>query len=153
MPRAKKPAIAPIPVAEPVAQVPPPIPVGPSPAVLELQGDIVAFVRARSEYRKLVAEKQAALFAAQSEFQATQGRLNQFEQEISERIDLIARLENRAPQPRMAHVSEISDYQSSNFPIGNLAEISVEPTQPTVAGYQSDPNDRVNRGHAVRAAL
>jgi len=156
MPRAKKSVAPPIIVTEPVT---PAVPVyaGPSPAVLEMQSDIVSLVRERSGYRKLVADAQAELFLAQSKFQATQGRLTQFEQEINERMTLIAQLENRAPAPQL-----MPEYNQGNvYSIGgNLQGISVEPARPSVNAYQADPNDLVNRGHidsrqaaAMRAVL
>lgn len=147
MPRRKA---VPEPIVTPVEQPLPVAPVGPSPAVLELQSDIVSLVRERSGYRKLVADTQAELYAAQAKFQATQGRLSQFEQEISERINLIAQLENRAPQ------SPILSFPAPSFGQIDMSGISVEPTQRAVnSGYQSDPNDQINRGHsaAIRASL
>lgn len=137
------------------ATPPSPVPVGPSPAVLELQSDIVLLVRERSGYRKLVADIQAELFAAQAKFQATQGRLSQFEQEIGERINLIAQLENRAPQINYSQAPE----QGNVYPIGGaLTGISSEPTRQMVQDKMNamgDPSDMVNRGHAaaIRASL
>lgn len=133
--------------AEPVA------PVGPSPAVLELQSDIVGLVRERSAYRKRVIAIQTALFAAQAEFQATQAALAQYEQEINERMNLIGQLENRSSSIQMRPPE--TDYAGTiPFPMGNLSGISSEPSRP------SDPDDMVNRAHitrneaiAVRASL
>lgn len=130
----------------PAATFAPVVPSVPSPAVLELQSDIVALVRERSGYRKQVLEIQAALFKAQAEFQATQAGLNQFEQEIAERMALIAQLENRAPQAQ--YPAYQPDPGILTFP-GNMTGISSEPAAPVRHNPpMPDPNDMINRGNA-----
>lgn len=127
---------------QPASEIPKPpsaVPAAPTAAVLELQSDIVALVRERSGYRKQVSDAQAELFSAQAKFQATEGRLKMFEQEIGERISLIAQLENRAPQFAATSAAVVP------FP-SNLSGISSEPTP-------APDNDLVNRGHAVRSAI
>lgn len=146
MPRAKKAVPAPV-AAVPAEQPAPIVPAGPSPAVLELQSDIVSLVRERSGYRKRVVEIQTALFKAQADFQATQAGLNQYEQEIAERIALIAQLENRAPQTR---VSEAADYPGITMFPGSLAGVSSEPTPQQVRDRMGQSDDMINRAHIDR---
>lgn len=144
MPRAKKSAPAPVVAATPEI----PVPVGPSPAVLELQSDIVALVRERSSYRKRVLEIQAALFKAQSDFQTTQAALNQYEQEIAERMNVIAQLENRPAQTHGA--PPVLSFPQPNLPLNTLdmAGISAESSRPDP--YAQDPGDLVNRSRITR---
>jgi hypothetical protein len=145
MPRGKKnPAPLPATPTASVATPPPPAPLAPSPAVLELQSDIVTLARERSTYRKLVGDAQSELFAAQANFQATQARLSMFEQEINERMNIIAQLENRAPMTPIIQFPAPGEYPIQP----NLSGISSEPTR-----TQQTDLDMVNRGHAVRAAL
>lgn len=154
MPRRKAVPASPVVAAVPAEIPPPPVPaapIGPSPAVLELQGDIVNFVRERSTYRRQVAAIQAELFAAQAKFQATQATLQQFEQEIQERMNLIAQLENRAPAQ-----ANVLQFAPREYPVGavDMSGISAEPTRSaSVPSYASDPNDMVNRSAISRAEV
>jgi hypothetical protein len=142
MPRGirNKPAL---PVTEATIEAKMMAPAAPSPAVLELQSDVVNLVRERTVARKTLAEVQARLFVVQAEAQAAQLRSQQFEQEIQERINLIAQLENRAPAGNLVPFP-------GAYP---LAGISAEPTMPGNAQPMGDPNDQINRGHASRAML
>ena len=101
MPRLKKQPVAPISAPqEAVAATPAPIqPLPPSPAVLALQSQVVRLVDERTAARQRVTECHAAYLTAGAAFQAAEGALHGIEQEVQYRIDLIARMENRAPVP------------------------------------------------------
>jgi hypothetical protein len=128
---------------------PPISPAGPSPAVLELQSDIVVLVRQRSELRARASAAQAKLFQAQAEAQAAQGDLSGLDQEVQYRMGLIAQLENRAPQSPVLNFPQPGALTYT----GDLSSFSSEPAPRPV--QQGDPNDLVNRGHAaiMRAAI
>ena len=135
MPRGIKKSSPPAP-PEPVATLPVPV-AEPSPAVLKLQEQVVDLVGQRTAGRERLTQSHAAYLAAQSAFQAAQAELQGIEQEVTYRIDLIARLENRAP---MAPVLQMP----------SMAGVSAEPApQQRPQGY-GDPNDMVNRAHATR---
>lgn len=80
----------------PVLNVPP-VPLPPSPAVLQLQAQVVDMVSQRGEARSRLTEAHAAYLLAQSKFQAAEGELKGIEQEVQYRIGLISQLENRQP--------------------------------------------------------
>lgn len=80
----------------PVLNVPP-APLPPSPAVLQLQAQVVDMVSQRGEARSRLTEAHAAYLLAQSKFQATEAELKGIEQEVQYRIGLISQLENRQP--------------------------------------------------------
>lgn len=124
-----------------------PEPVGPSPAVLALQSQVVELVNQRSASRQRLTEAHTVYLMAQGRFQATQGELQGIEQEVQYRISLIAQLENRAPQTPVIQFPAAGDYPLPvTYPatMGVPAGISSEPTP-----QQSDPRDMVNRGHAA----
>ena len=109
----------------------------PSPAVLKLQEQVVDLVGQRSAVRQRLTEAHSAYLMTQSAFQAAQAELQGIEQEVSYRIDLIARLENRQP---MASVLQMPSIQG----------VSAEPAPQQRPGGYPDPNDMVSRGHASR---
>ena len=83
-------------VLPPVLNVPT-APLPPSPAVLQLQAQVVDMVSQRGEARSRLTEAHAAYLLAQSKFQAAEGELKGIEQEVQYRIGLISQLENRQP--------------------------------------------------------
>ena len=132
------------PVPEAIAVTPTPaIPSSPTPAVLELQKQIVDFVAKRTESATHLRESHATYLAAQTRFQVAQNEMQGIEQEVSYRINLIAQLENRsAPAP--------------SFPQSIDLGTNIQPTPQQIASkveaaYGQD--DMVNRGHASRSLV
>lgn len=111
-----------------------PIAAEPSPAVLKLQEQIVDLVGQRTTGRQRLTESHSAYLLAQSTFQAAQAELQGIEQEVNYRVDLIARLENRAPMSPVLQMPSMAGVSSSPAP---------------QQGY-ADPNDMVSRAHASR---
>ena len=113
--------------------------VEPSPAILKLQEQVVDLVGQRTAGRQRLTESHSAYLAAQSAFQSAQAELQGIEQEVTYRIDLIARLENRTP---MAPVLQMP----------SMSGVSAEPTPQQRGQYQGQQSadDMVSRAHASR---
>ncbi len=109
----------------PVLNVPP-APLPPSPAVLQLQAQVVDMVSQRGEARSRLTEAHAAYLLAQSKFQAAEGELKGIESEVSYRIGLIAQLENRPAQ--VANAGYASSSPVLQMP-ASLGSITSEPAQ------------------------
>ena len=109
----------------PVLNVPP-APLPPSPAVLQLQAQVVDMVSQRGEARSRLTEAHAAYLLAQSKFQAAEAELKGIESEVSYRIGLIAQLENRPAQ--VANAGYASPSPVMQMP-ASLGSITSEPAQ------------------------
>jgi hypothetical protein len=105
---------------------PTPAPVLPSPAVIKLQEQVVDLVGQRTASRKLLLDVHAELFAVQARFQAAEAQTNGYGQEIQERMNLIAQLENRAP---VAGPTNISVMPMPNSLVGVTSEPAGAPAQ------------------------
>ena len=117
--------------APPVLNVPT-APLPPSPAVLQLQAQVVDMVSQRGEARSRLTEAHAAYLLAQSKFQAAEAELKGIESEVSYRIGLIAQLENRPAQ--VANAGYASPSPALQMP-PSLGSITSEPAQ-----VQQQPN-------------
>lgn len=85
-------------MASPVTpELAPIAPMSPSPAVLQLQAQVVDMVSQRQQARSFLNESHNAYLAAQAKFQAAENELKGIEAEVQYRIGLIAQLENRQP--------------------------------------------------------
>ncbi len=109
----------------PVLNVPP-APLPPSPAVLQLQAQVVDMVSQRGEARSRLSEAHTAYLLAQSKFQAAEAELKGIESEVSYRIGLIAQLENRPAQ--VANAGYASPSPVLQMP-ASLGSITSEPAQ------------------------
>lgn len=113
-------------VLPPVLNVPT-APLPPSPAVLQLQAQVVDMVSQRGEARSRLTEAHAAYLFVQSKFQAAEVVLKGIESEVSYRIGLIAQLENR-PTQISANAGYASPSPALQMP-PSLGSITSEPAQ------------------------
>jgi hypothetical protein len=109
-----------------------PEPIGPSPAVLSLQAQVVELVNQRSNSRQRLTQAHTAYLMAQGAFQAMQSELQGIEQEVQYQLGVIAQLENRAP----SNVVSISP-SYENAPTGGLGG--------SLQGVSSEPSATVQR--------
>jgi hypothetical protein len=137
--RPRKHAVAPAPKLEPTAK-----PLADSPAVLQLQNDIVSLVRRRDAVSEEIAVKSTAAFMAQAELQGTQSKLTLLDQEVQYRMRVIQQMKGEVPMA------------SYGPPAGTL--FTMPPTAstygaPVVSSAPTMPDDGVNRGRATRSML
>lgn len=131
--RPRKHAVAPAPKLEPTAK-----PLADSPAVLQLQNDIVSLVRRRDAVSEEIAVKSTAAFMAQAELQGTQSKLTLLDQEVQYRMRVIQQMKGEAPT--------------------NVYQMQVPPVNAsygttTISSVPTQPDDGVNRGRATRSML
>ena len=100
----------------------------PSPAVLQLQAQVVELVAQRQQARALLNEAHNAYLAAQARFQAAEGELKGIEQEVQYRISLIGQLENRTPT--------ISNGMMATTPVLQMPSFSGVSSEPTPQARQ-----------------
>src|ERR1019366_6171559 len=130
--RPRKHAAVPAPKPEPAAK-----PLADSPAVLQLQNDIVTLVRRRDAVSEEIAVKSSAAFMASAELQGTQSKLTLLDQEVQYRMRVIQQMKGEAP----TNVYQMPPQTAVVF------------GAPVVSSVPTMPEDGVNRGRATRSML
>ena len=110
--------------AEPATVVPQASPQPPSPAVLQLQEQVVGLVAQRNEARRELSSTHTAYLMAQGAFQAAEAKVKAAEQDAQYLLGLIAQLENRAasspayaPAPVLQMPSSLAGVTSEPSPV------------------------------------
>ena len=134
--RPRKHAAVPAPKPEPAAK-----PLADSPAVLQLQNDIVTLVRRRDAVSEEIAVKSSAAFMASAELQGTQSKLTLLDQEVQYRMRVIQQMKGEAPS-NVYTMPTVASYPP-NYGVG----------APVVSSAPTMPDDGVNRGRATRSML
>ena len=114
-----------------------PPPVADSPAVLQLQNDIVSLVRRRDAVSEEIAVKSSAAFMASAELQGTQSKLTLLDQEVQYRMRVIQQMKGELP----TNVYQMPPQTAVVF------------GAPVVSSVPTMPEDGVNRGRATRSML
>ena len=132
----------------PAQPVVPNVPAAPSPAVLQLQDQVVSLVSQRHQARTFLNETHNAYLAAQAKFQSAENELKGIEAEVQYRIGLIAQLENRPAQvsysPPPAPVLQMP---------ASLAGVSSEPAQPQTQIRGPQQNYAIGDANDLRKEL
>lgn len=99
-------------------------PLPPSPAVLQLQEQVVGLVAQRNEARRELSSTHTAYLMAQGAFQAAEAKVKATEQDAQYLLGLIAQLENRAasapayaPAPVLQMPSSLAGVTSEPSPV------------------------------------